>query len=339
MNSLEKRIDLKLVLSVVATGILSFAGVVVEMAMNITFPTLIKEFEIGTSTVQWLTTGYLLMLAVIIPISSWLKKNYETKKLFCTAITLFFSGTLLALLAPSFPVLLSGRMIQGVGTGIALPLMFNIVLEQVPEENLGFMMGVATLITAMAPAVGPSFGGIIATAFGWRMIFAILLPVLLIAFCLGMFGIRQVSKIEKSAFPLSGWIPLAISFSGIIFAASFASEMGWISPIVLAILFAAAISMVVFYKNSVRSKEVVFQVAAFSDSVFTLNTAVIFLNQFICLGLGFLMPNLAQVSSGYTAFTAGLLFLPGCVIGAVLSPISGRIMDRFAPEFLFLQVI
>lgn len=137
-------------------------------------------------------------------------------------------------MAPSFPVLLSGRMIQGVGTGIALPLMFNIVLEQVPEENLGFMMGVATLITAMAPAVGPSFGGIVATAFGWRMIFAILLPILLIAFCLGMFGIRQVSKIEKSTFPLSGWIPLALSFSGIIFAASFASEMGWISPTVLA---------------------------------------------------------------------------------------------------------
>lgn len=76
--------------------------------------------------------------------------------------------------------------------------------------------------------------------------------------------------------------------------------------------------------------------SAFSDSVFTLNAAVIFLNQFICLGLGFLMPNLAQVSSGYTAFTAGLLFLPGCVIGAVLSPISGRIMDRFGARIPIL---
>ncbi|MDO4298262.1 MAG: MFS transporter [Lachnospiraceae bacterium] len=336
MDFVEKKIDLKLILSVVATGILSFAGVVVEMAMNITFPTLIQEFRIGTSTVQWLTTGYLLMLALIIPTSSWMKKNFKTKNLFCTAMTLFLCGTLLALLAPSFWLLLAGRVIQGIGTGIALPLMFNIVLEQVPEENMGFMMGVATLITAMAPAVGPSFGGAIATVFGWRMIFAVLIPVLLIAFAFGIIGIRQVSKVERTSFPLMNWALLAISFSGIIFAASFASEMGWLSVPVMALLFIAAVALVLFYKNSVRLETPLVDVSALKDPVFTLNAAVIFLNQFICLGLGFLMPNLAQISSGYTAFTAGLLFLPGCVIGAALSPVSGRIMDRFGARIPIL---
>ena len=149
----EKKIDAKLVLSILAAGIMSFSGVVVETAMNVTFPTLMKEFGIGTSMVQWITTGYLLILAVIIPASSYLKKRFTTKALFVTAISLFIVGTVMAAVTPVFSLLLVGRLIQGVGTGIALPLMFNIVLEQVPEDKLGFMMGLASLITAMAPAV------------------------------------------------------------------------------------------------------------------------------------------------------------------------------------------
>lgn len=137
----DKKIDLKLILSIVATGIMSFSGVVVETAMNVTFPSLMEELQIGTSSVQWITTGYLLVLAAVTPV---------------------------------FSSLLLGRLIQGVGTGIALPLMFNITMEQVPEEKLGVMMGTASLITAMAPAVGPSLGGFIVNHFGWRIVFILL---------------------------------------------------------------------------------------------------------------------------------------------------------------------
>ena len=187
MESFEKKIDAKLVLSILAAGIMSFSGVVVETAMNVTFPTLMKEFGIGTSTVQWITTGYLLILAVIIPTSSYLKKRFTTKALFVTDISLFIVGTVMAAVTPVFSLLLVGRLIQGVGTGIALPLMFNIVLEQVPEDKLGFMMGLASLITAMAPAVGPSIGGLIVSNFGWRMIFVALLPLLILSLLFGVF--------------------------------------------------------------------------------------------------------------------------------------------------------
>ena len=118
MKESEKRINAKLVLSILAAGIMSFSGVVVETAMNVTFPTLMKEFGIGTSTVQWITTGYLLVLAIIIPASSYLKKRFKMKALFVTAVCLFILGTVMAAAAPVFPVLLGGRLIQGVGTGI-----------------------------------------------------------------------------------------------------------------------------------------------------------------------------------------------------------------------------
>jgi MFS family permease len=133
---------------------MSFSGVVIETAMNVTFPTLMAEFSVGTSTVQWMTTGYLLVLACVIPLSSFLKRRFPTKALFVCAMALFLTGVVVCALAPSFDVLLAGRLVQGVGTGVALPLMFNIVLEQSPLDRMGSMMGVASLITAAAPAVG-----------------------------------------------------------------------------------------------------------------------------------------------------------------------------------------
>ena len=182
----ERRLDARLVIAVVAVGITSFAGVVVETAMNIAFPALMKEFGVSTSTVQWVTTGYLLVLAAIMPVSSFLHRRLRTRTLFALAMAAFLAGTVMCAAAPHFSLLVLGRLVQGVGTGIALPLMFNMVLEQVPLEHLGTMMGVATLITAVAPAVGPSFGGYLIGALGWRSVFIVLLPFLVIAAVLGL---------------------------------------------------------------------------------------------------------------------------------------------------------
>ena len=146
-----KQLTPKLVTAIISAGIMAFAGVVAEPAMNITFPTLMREFGIGTAAVQWLTTGYLLMLAIIVPASGWLKNNFSHKRLFIAAEAFFITGTVLCCAAPSFALLLTGRIVQGLGTGIALPLMFNLVLEEVPAQKTGFMMGVACMITAMAP--------------------------------------------------------------------------------------------------------------------------------------------------------------------------------------------
>lgn len=165
-EAFERRADAKLFLSIVAAGLLSFTGVVIETAMNVTFPTLMREFSVGTSTVQWLTTGYLLVLATVIPTSSFLKHRFPLKKLFVAGNLLFLCGTVLDAVAGNFPLLLLGRLLQGAGTGIGLPLMFNLVLDQAPLDKIGTMMGAAMLVCALAPAVGPSLGGFIVGQFG-----------------------------------------------------------------------------------------------------------------------------------------------------------------------------
>lgn len=332
MSGTEKKIDLKLILSIIAAGIMSFSGVVVETAMNVTFPTLMKEFHLGTSTVQWITTGYLLVLASIIPASSYLKKRFTTKTLFVIAICLFLAGTVMAAVTPVFSLLLVGRLIQGVGTGIALPLMFNIVLEQVPEEKLGLMMGIASLITAIAPAVGPSVGGMIVSDFGWRMIFVALIPLLILSFLFGIFSIRQVTETKKVSFQTVDYLFLVIGFACLIFSTSTASEAGWTSVPVLLLFLAGILSIRIFYRRSVKSDLPLIDLRVFHCLPFTFSVLVLVLIQFICLGLGFLIPNYAQLVSGQKAFLAGCLLLPGCLLGAVLSPVSGRILDRFGAK-------
>ncbi|HJD47324.1 MAG TPA: DHA2 family efflux MFS transporter permease subunit [Candidatus Mediterraneibacter norfolkensis] len=332
MKESEKRIDAKLVLSILAAGIMSFSGVVVETAMNVTFPTLMKEFGIGTSTVQWITTGYLLVLAIIIPASSYLKKRFKMKALFVTAVCLFILGTVMAAAAPVFPVLLGGRLIQGVGTGIALPMMFNIVLEQVPENRLGLMMGIATLITAIAPAVGPSLGGVIVSYFGWRMIFVALLPLLILSFLFGVTSMRQVTETGRVSFQIIDYLLLATGFACFIFATSMASEAGWTSVRVIVHFLVSVLAIVVFYRRSIHSQSPLIDVKVFHSVTFTLSVIILLLIQFICLGLGYLIPNYSQIVSGEEALIAGCLLLPGCILGACIAPVSGRLLDRFGAK-------
>lgn len=331
-NCSTRVLDARLLFSIIAAGIMSFSGVVVETAMNVTFPTLMHEFNIGTSLVQWITTGYLLVLALIIPTSAYLKRRLATRSLFTAAISSFLGGTLLAAWSPYFNVLLIGRLLQGIGTGIALPMMFNIILEQVPGERLGFMIGIASLITAMAPAVGPSLGGMIVSYFGWRMIFVSLLPFLLLSAILGIKNIRQAGNLEQTSFNFGLYLLLIIGFSSLIFATSIASDFGWFSIEVLALFAICLIALTAFYKQSLNSNAPLLRVEIFRYLPYTLSTASLLLVGFICLGLGFLIPNYAQLVSHTDAFTAGYLLLPGCIIGAMLAPISGRLLDKFGAK-------
>ena len=229
MTGFQRRLDARLVLSIVAIGVMSFAGVVVETAMNIAFPALMTEFGVSTARVQWITTGYLLVLAAIMPISSLLNRRFRTRSLFLTAMALFVAGTVLCAAAPRFDLLIGGRLIQGVGTGIALPLMFNVVLKQAPLDRLGTMMGVATLITAIAPAVGPSLGGYLIGALGWRSIFLILLPFLLAALLLGALTIREAHEPERVPFAPVQFAALAAGFTCFVLAMNAASTAGFAS--------------------------------------------------------------------------------------------------------------
>ena len=174
-----------LVITVVA--FMTFMGVLTETSMNVTFPTLMDQFNISLPTVQWVTTGYLLMVALLTITSAFLKRRFTNKQLFVSAALLFIAGDVMCGLAPNYWTLLVGRLVQAGCVGLTGPLMNNIILDVVPAHKLGTYMGMANLIVLVAPALGPMFGGAVVSFASWRMIFWITVPITLVLLLLGIF--------------------------------------------------------------------------------------------------------------------------------------------------------
>nr|WP_235043502.1 MFS transporter [Oenococcus oeni] len=166
----------RLLISIISIGFLSFLGIVVETALNITFPQLTKYFSVPISQVQWLATGYMLVSTSLIPFGSFFLKRFRVVTLFRISCLSFLTGTLIAGFSNSFQLVLLGRLCQGIADGIALPLMFSVILNQVPQKKVGTFIGISSLVIAFVPAVGPIYGGIIQDTLNWHFLFIILVP-------------------------------------------------------------------------------------------------------------------------------------------------------------------
>lgn len=328
----ERRLDARLIISVLALGLMGFTAVASETAMNVIFPILMKEFNIPTSTVQWVTTINLLMLAIVIPTASWLTKRFKMKALFIAAWSLFTVGTLIGFWSPSFPVLILARILQGISGGITIPLMNIIILEQVPFKNTATIMGLATLTIVLGPALGPALGGMIVGIAGWRMIFGCMLPILALAGCFGITCIRQSRVLEKVPFDLMSFLLLGVSFFCIIYPTSVISHVGIGSPLVWGLFIVAIVLLVIFVKHARNIDKPLLNLDILKTPVFTCCLIALLLVQFTTLTRGFMIPNLFQLHSGVSAFVAGCIVLPACAIGALMNPFSGRIYDTIGPK-------
>ncbi|MEK2462683.1 MFS transporter [Lactobacillus gasseri] len=315
--------------AIFATGILSFSGVIIETSMNIAFPTLMKEFNLATNTVQWLTSIYLLTISIIVPLSANLKAHFKTKKLFITANLLYLSGLIIGACAPNFEFLLLGRIVEGLGTGIALPLMFNIIMEQVPKSRVGVMMGIGNMITGIAPALGPTFGGLVVTHLGWRWIFYIMIPFILISLVLGIGGIRQKSQLREVKFDLLSMLLIAIFFIGMILGFSNLSTGNYFAFNCLGAILIALVSLGLLVYRLNRINDPVLDLNLFKNKFFAAHAIGFFLIQIISLGNAFLLPNYIQLVNGDSALIAGLVVLPAGFAGAFLAPFGGSLLDRY----------
>lgn len=307
--------------AVIATGILSFSGVLIETAMNVTFPTLIHEFGLSTSKIQWVTTIYLLVIAITIPLSSYFNERFSAIKLFLIANLFFLVGVLTNCFSANFAMLLFGRLLQGIGTGIGLPLMFHLILTKAPLHKRGMMMGIGTLTTSIAPAIGPTYGGIIAHALDWRYIYIFLLPLVIISLFLGLAALpREIAKTPKKL-AFRPVIALSIMFFAFISALS-AEHL-----LTFALLFVIEMIGAVMFVRFNR-KETLIDLGIMKNRRFVALIFSLLVYQALLLGLSFILPSFLQVSAGFSSSAAGIFMFPGALIGAVLAPISGKILDQ-----------
>lgn len=324
----ERKWNAKLIFSVLAAALMTFTGIVVETSMNVTFPTLMREFGIGTALVQWCTTGYLLVLSVIIPSSPFLIRRFRMKTLFVFANLVFILGTITCMIAPVFSVMLLGRVIQGIGTGVSIPLMYNIILTQAPHEKTGFLVGIASMIPGIAPAIGPFIGGFITLFWGWRMIFAFLLPILVISLVFGILCIRQSMPLEKYILDKNGYLMIALCFVCLIFGINQAGVLGWLHPLVLLLYAGAVIFLFLFVRRSRAFSHPLIRLTIFHYKRYVLSLLCVVLFALIALGIGFVLPNFGQINIGLNTLQAGSLLLPGCALAACLNPVAGKIYDK-----------
>ncbi|MBT1167314.1 MFS transporter [Bifidobacterium simiarum] len=336
----SEHVSTNLLFAILATGIMAFIGILTETMMNVLFPELMTEFHIDTSTVQWLTTGYLLVVSLVTPLSSYLKRKLPLRRIFLIAISLCVVGCVMAAWSLNFPMLLLARILQGAGTGVALPLMFNIILEQSPKSKIGTLMGVGNLVCAVAPALGPTVGGIVGTFMPWRWIFVLLLMFLIASGLLGMKTIREATpNVDAHLNPLH-ILCLIVAFISFIFAleqggaaitAISKNLPGAMSQLTrpIALLVVSVVALIVFARWSSRSFSPLVRLGVLRSTTFRWHLLAYVLLQSVTIGFGYMIPNSCQLGYGTTPLLAGVLVLPGALLGAAVAPISGSLLDRY----------
>ena len=324
----ERKLDARLVASIFATGIMTFSGMIIETSMNVSFPALMGEFGVGTSVVQWLTTIYVLVVACIIPTSAFLSKRFRTRPLFLVAITLYSLGLLISIMAPTFWFLLLGRVFEGMGTGLALPLMYNIIVEQTPFEYMGMVMGIGTFVPACAPALGPPVGGLIAENFGWRMVFMIMLPIVVACAILGAVNIRQSHETSRERFDVAGWLNLVVAIVTLVLGLGLTGARGIADPAVIGLFAVCVVAVVLFVRHCRRAPEPVISLEVFKYRGYRMMLPFTMMVMLEGISLGTLLPYYAQFVRGSTESIAGFLILPGTSLAAIGSPVAGRILDK-----------
>jgi EmrB/QacA subfamily drug resistance transporter len=315
-----------LVITVVA--LMTFMGVLTETSMNVTFPTLMKQFNISLPTVQWVTTGYLLTVALLTITSAFLKRRFTNKQLFISAALLFITGDVMCGLAPSYPVLLVGRLIQAGCVGLTGPLMNNIILDVVPPHKLGTYMGMANLIVLVAPALGPTFGGSVVSFASWRMIFWITVPVTIFLLILGIFIIKQYTPTQHYDFDWLRFGVLALGMISLLMGFNIMGQPGVLIKFA-SYMVASAVLFGTFGWLSKYSHKALFKLSVFKRPVFLFSFLPYILLQYSNIGMNFMLPSYVQMVNGATAFIGGVILLPGSVLNGLGQPIYGWMLDRF----------
>lgn len=195
-------------LAIVSVGLLSFVGILTETSMNVTFPTLMRQMHVSLATVQWLTTGYLLLVTIVMSTTAYVLKRFSPRSLFVFALVMSTLGTVMCLVAPNFPLLLAGRMLQAFATGIATPLMFQLIFTRVPLRRIGVYTGFASVIVSLAPALGPTYGGVLTSVWSWRAIFSGVLPLLVLIAIAGLISVRDEGAGAGAAVVLRVRVPV-----------------------------------------------------------------------------------------------------------------------------------
>ncbi|PDY46300.1 MFS transporter [Bacillus pseudomycoides] len=312
----------------------AFLATLNQTLMSVATPELMVEFKISATTAQWLTTGYMLVNGVLIPITAYLMQRFTTRELFQTSMFIFLAGTIVSAVATGFPVLLTGRMIQAAGAGVIMPLLTHVILTIFPREKRGAAMGMVGLAVIFAPAIGPTIAGYILENYKWETMFYGMIPFAVLVIVLGFIYLRNVSDRIKTKFNILSVILSTIGFGALIYGFSQAGSLGWSNIEVLSTIAVGILALALFSWKELRSQNPLLDLRVFKYNMFSLTTIINIAVTMVMYADMMLLPLYLQNMRGYTAIESGLLLLPGALVMGFLMPVTGKLFDRFGAKWL-----
>ncbi|AWV31718.1 DHA2 family efflux MFS transporter permease subunit [Paenibacillus sp. FSL H7-0716] len=312
----------------------AFVALLNQTLLNVALPSIMDDLKIATNTAQWLTTGFMLVNGVLIPISAFLVEKFTTRQLFITAMSLFSLGTLVCGIGTGFEMIMVGRVIQAVGAGILMPLMNIVFLRIFPIEERGKAMGLMAVAMIFAPAVGPTLSGWVVQNYSWRVLFFIVLPLAILSTLLGMKTMQNVGQTTSPKLDKTGVILSTIGFGGLLYGFSDAGTDGWGSATVITCLIVGVIALALFVWRELKAETPLLEFRIFRYNMYSLTTLInIIITMALYSGM-ILLPIYLQTIRGFTPMESGLMLLPGAILMGIMSPITGIIFDKIGARWL-----
>jgi len=312
----------------------AFIAILNQTLMITAIPPIMKEMNISANSAQWLTTVFMLVNGVMIPVTAFLIERFTTRQLFLTAMGIFTIGTIAGGFAPNFPLLMVARVIQSAGAGIIMPLMQTVFLLIFPFNKRGAAMGYIGLVISFAPAIGPTLSGWITFHYSWRFLFIFILPLAILIIVIAYFILKNVTELTYPRLDIPSIMLSSFGFGGLLFGFSSAGDYGWGSSRTLIILVIGVLALVFFIMRQLRMKHPMLEFRVFKYGIFTIGTVIGMITFLGLIGSETLIPLYMQNMRDFTALESGLVLLPGALISGLMSPITGRIFDRIGARTL-----
>ncbi|MFH8250419.1 MDR family MFS transporter [Microbacterium sp. B2969] len=330
----------------------AFVAILNETTMGVAIPHLINDLGITALQAQWLTTAFMLTMAVVIPITGFLLRRFTTRQVYIAAMSLFSLGTLIALLSPGFGLLVVARVVQASGTAIMMPLLMTTLMTVVPAHMRGRMMGRVSVVISLAPAIGPTLAGFILDTLSWRWIFGIVLPIALVALAVGARWIHNLGETTRAPIDVLSVILSAFGFGGLVYGLSqiggaashgsgeadaAAATVSTVSLIVSLAVGVIALGLFVWRQLRLQKKDdALLDLRVFRSANFSLSIAQMGLLSVAFFGVITVVPIFLQNVLGASALETGLVALPGALVMGFTGPIIGRVYDRWGTRVLLV---
>nr|WP_328821895.1 DHA2 family efflux MFS transporter permease subunit [Nesterenkonia haasae] len=338
-------------LTIGALLVAAFVMILNETIMNVALTPLMEQFQVAETTVQWLTTAFMLTLAVVIPTTGFIIGRFSLRSVFTAAMILFITGTALSAAAPGFSFLVAGRVVQAAGTAIMLPLLMTTVLTLVPLRRRGVVMGNIAIVISVAPATGPALSGFILHFAEWRWLFLTILPIALIALFLGRPRLNTEPGVVGKRISVPSLLLAVPGFGGLVYGISqiggghgtedveAAADGPGVDPVAVVVLIVGIICLVAFALLQVRlqrTESALLSLKPFKYAMFTRSLMMMLMMMVALFGALILLPLFLQSVRGLDTLATGLLMLPGGLLMAFMAPFVGRIYDRVGPKPLVI---